>query len=889
MNLFRWLRWRSNAELDEELGTHLELEVQANLDRGMSPEEARAAAERRFGNAILVKQRARESDPLFHLQTFVTDVRHALRNLRGSPGFTVAAVLTLAVVIGANTAVFSVVDGVLLRPLPYPDPDRIVRVAARTLPQAEITGGEVPFSDRGYWHFFENNRTFEHFGAFRAYALPGEPDPWALTGEGTPVPVDVARMTASAFEALGVLPRPGRLPTAEEDVPGGPGVVLLSHTLWRGVFGSDPSAVGRTVELSGLPFEVIGVMPEGFEFPLPETDVWIPMRLNPSNPNFTLHGYDGVARLAPGATLDSAREDAARLIGGFGEAGYDASYLAGFFSGEASVRTLKEDIVGNSSRALLILLGTMGFVLLVACSNVANLFLARAESRARDTAVRMALGSGRLRLIRFVLTECVVLGLLGGAAGILLAWGGIRALVAVGPASVPRLGEIGIDGTVLAFTAGISILAGLLFALLPALRTASPGMLAILHGGGRSGSVGRERFGARGALVVTQVALALALFVGSALMARSFAALYSVDPGYDPEGVLTFTLSPSPTRYQGPEAVARFYDELLDDLRALPGVSAAGAITFLPLTGGLGADSDLFMAAQIEEFPPAAGEFPPTFLFRRVSPGYFEAMGIPLIEGRAFTTDDHLRQLPSLIISQSIRDEYWPGGSALGKRITIAGVPAQVVGVVGDIHDAGLDAPAEQVAYKPMRDPSGRGVLGMTVAVRTDRDPLSLSPEIRSVIASMDPDLPVADIRSMRSVVGDSISRTSFTMAIHGLAAGIALLIGGVGLYGVISYGVTQRTGEIGLRQVLGADAGSVRRLVLRDGMRMAGAGVLIGLVTALGLGQFLSSLLYDVGPYDMVSLLAGAAVLLGVAGLASVIPAARAARIPPAAALRGD
>jgi putative ABC transport system permease protein len=531
----------------------------------------------------------------------------------------------------------------------------------------------------------------------------------------------------------------------------------------------------------------------------------------------------------------------------------------------------------------------MGFVLLVACSNIANLFLVRTESRARDTAVRMALGSSRLRLVRYIVTEGVLLGLLGGAVGVLLAWGGVRALVAAAPASVPRLSEIGLSGTVLAFTAGVSILSGLLFAVLPALRLASPAMLAILHVGGRSGSVGRERFGARGALVVSQVALALALFVGSALMVRSFTALYAVNPGYEPAGVATFTVAPSPTNYAGPAAVARFYDELLDDLRALPGVSAAGAITFLPLTGGLGADSDLFLAAQVEEFPPPPGGFPPTFLFRRVSPGYFEAMGIPVIEGRTFTTDDHERQLPVLLISRSIKDDYWPDQSALGKRITIAGVPAEVVGVVGDIHDAGLDAPAEQVAYKPIYDPSGRGVLGMTVAVRADRDPTSLAPEIRTVVSARDPDLPVANIRSMQSIVGASVSRTSFTMAVLGLAAGIALFIGGVGIYGVISYSVTQRTGEIGLRQALGADAGSVRRMVLREGLRMAVVGVAIGLVTAFGLGQVLSSLLYGIRPYDAVSLVAGAGALLTVAALASAIPAARAARISPADALRSD
>ena len=891
MKIPKWLRWRSNAELDEEIETHLDMEVRANLDRGLPPDEARAAAKRRFGNPLMVKERAREGDLLFRLEGFFRDIRHAFRNLARSPGFTITAVFTLALAIGADTAIFSVVDGVLIRPLPYPDADSLVRVAARTLPQANITGGEVPFSDVGYWHFFNNNRAFEHFGAFRAYALPGEPDPWALTtADGSAISVGFARMTASAFAAVTVQPQIGRWPTPEEDAPDGPRVALLSHRLWSEAFGSDPSVIGRAVELNGIDWEVIGVMPRGYDFPSPETDVWIPMQLNPRNRNSVLHGFDGIARLAPGATIESARADARRLISGFSEAGYAASYMTGYFSGDASIRTLKDDIVGDSSRAVLILLGTMGFVLLIACSNVANLFQVRAESRTLDAAVRVALGSGRRRLIRYALTEGIFLGLLGGVAGILLAYAGIRALVAIRPSSIPRLDEIGINGTVLGFTALVSIAAGLLFAMLPALRTSSPSALVLLQGSGRNGPIGRTRHRTRIVLAVTQVALALALFVASALMVRSFAALYSVDPGFHAEGVLTFRVAPSPRRYQGAAAVAAFYDEFIDSLRALPGVSDAGAITFLPMTGGLGADSDLFLTAQIEEFPTAPGGFPPSFLFRRAAQGYFEAMRIRLVEGRTFEPGDHnFNQLGAMIISQSIKKEYWPNESALGKRITIAGRPATVVGVVGDVHDAGLSDPAEKIAYKPMFDSSGRGVLGMDVIVRTGLDPLRVAPEVQRVVRTLDATVPVANIRSMQSIVGASLSRTTFTMTILGLAAVIALLIGGVGVYGVISYSVSQRRGEIGLRQALGADRSSVRRLILREGVVICGTGIVLGIATAAGLGRVLSSLLYEVSPYDALTLIGGSVVLIGVVALASAIPAVRAARISPAAALRGD
>jgi putative ABC transport system permease protein len=812
------------------------------------------------------------------IASLLSDIRTALRVILKAPAFSAVAILTVAVAIGANTALFSVVNGVLLEPLPYPEPDRLVTVAAGTLPQA-AGDGAAPFSDRGYWHFVENNRSFEQFGG----SSQGQAQ-WPLNGEGPPLQVDVGRMTASAFELLGTQPQRGRLPTAEEDIPGGPQLVLLSDALWRGVFGSDPEIVGRSIQLNGTPWEVIGVMPAGYDYPTPEVDVWVLYQLDPASENFGGHHIGGIARLAPGATIESATTDAESLIARFDEVGYGPTWFEGIFSGEAEVSTLKEELVGDARRPLLILLGTMGFVLLIACSNVANLFLVRAESRTRETAVRVALGSGRRRLIQFVLTESVLIGLIAGLVGIVLAYLGTRLLVAMGPASIPRIGEIGIDGSVLAFTAFISVAAGLLFGLVPALRTGSPRMLESLRGGGQSGAGGRERVRIRNILVVTEVALALVLFVGSALMVRSFAELRSVHPGFDAEGVLTFRLSPAPTRYEDAEAVARFYDQLLDNLRALPGVSSAGAITNLPMTGG-----GPILTTQIDDFPTPEDEFPPTFLIRRATPGYFETMGVPLVEGRLFTTDDHDRRLGSLIISRSIKDEFWPNTSALGKRMQTAGAPARVVGVVDDIHDTGLDIPAEQFVYKPMLDSIGGGVRPMTVTVRTEIDPLSLTAQVRGVIEAMDPELPITELQTMSSVVGDSMSRTSFTMTLLALSAAIALFLGAVGIYGVVSYGVSQRTAEIGVRQAIGADAGTIRKLVLRNGMLLAASGIGFGLIAAVAMGRLISSLLYAISPYDVVALVGGSAVFLAVAALASAIPAERASRIPPAMALRGD
>ncbi len=806
---------------------------------------------------------------------FWNDVRFALRGLFRAPSFTVIVIGTLAVAIGANTAIFSVVEGVLLRALPYPDADRIVRVEAVRLPARPV--GNSPFSDRGYWHFVNNNRTFETFGGYSAII----PIQYPLTGDGQPLLVNVSAMTASAFEILGTPPERGRFPATEEDVPGGPRVALLSHGLWVNRYGSDPSVIGRIIELNGIQREVIGVMPEGYEFPTSEIDIWIPYQLDPASENVMGHRIFPIARLASGSTIEAAVADAESLIDRFDEAGYGSTFLANSFSGMAIVRPLRDQIVGNARQPLLILLGTVAFVLLIACSNIANLFLVRAEARTRESAVRMALGSGRGRLVRYVLTESILLALIGAAGGVLLAYLGTRALVSIGPTSIPRLDEIGIRTSALLYTGAVSVFAGLFFGVLPALRSGSDKMLGVLRDGGRGTTIGRERHRARSVLVVTQVALALVLLVGSGLMIRSFWELRAVDPGFTAEGLLTFRLAPSPAKYESAESVARFYDELIDRLELIPGVTSAGGVSRLPLTGVVPV-----LDTSIDEFPSAEGEILPSFLFRNVTPGYFETMGIPLVEGRLFTDDDHNARLGSLIISESVKDQYWPEVSALGKRITV-GIPARSVGVVGNVHAAGLEFPAEQYVYKPMLDSIGGGVRAMSMVVRSDADPLSLVPAIRSAIGSIDPDLPISAIRTMDDLVGASLSRTTFTMTLLAIAAIIALFLGSVGIYGVISYIVSRRTSEIGVRLALGADFRGVRRMILLQGMRLAGAGTVIGLIGAALLGRLLTTLLYGVTPFDPITFVGGSAIFLAVASLACLIPAQRAARAAPAVALQ--
>jgi predicted permease len=885
-------------EIVQELSQHLDDRWRELVAGGAPEDEARrlALGDFREGNLL-----AQYLAPLQQAQTPIPitpgaatghvlrdvwqDVRYAERTLRKQPAFTVAAVLTLALGIGATTAIFSVVESVLLSPLPYPDDGRVVRVGATTYASGDRAGS---FSPRGYWLFVNNNRAFEKFGGYRVLdsTVP-------LTGDVPPLLVDPGGMTLSAFEVLGVFPELGRLPTPEEDAPGGPSVALLSHDLWVSRYGGDPSIVGRIVHVSGAPREVIGIMPAGYDFPTPEVDVWVPLQLNPASANFAGHNIRAIARLAPGVTIEAATDDARSLIARFDEVGYDASWFEGIFDGGAIVRPLRDDVVRDVQQPLLIVLGTVGFVLLIACSNVANLLLVRAEGRRQEHAVRVALGSGRARLARLLLIESAVLAIVGGATGVLLAYAGVRALVSAGPAGIPRLDDISINGAVLAFTALVAVLAGLLFGVLPALRASSTPVTAVLRDGDRGTTVGRSRHRTRNALVMTQVALAFVLVVASGLMVRSFQALRSVDPGFSADGVLTFEVWPLPTKYKEAEAGAQFYDRLIERLEAVPGVALVGAIDALPLTG-----NDDGFAAVIEEFPPAADELPPAFKVRRTAPGYFEAMGISVVEGRTFTPDDHHRRLPSVIISRSVKARWWPNTSALGKRITFGNLSAAVVGVVGDVHDASLDVPVDRFSrlisaissgtlYLPMLDGANRGVQAMTMTVRTAVEPLRLVSTIRSAIAEVDSDLPMAKVQSMERVVGDSMSRTSFTMSVLLIAALIALFLAAVGIYGVLSYVVSQRTAEIGIRSALGASPGAVRRMVLSQGMWLAGIGLLIGLVAALMLGRVMVAQLYEVSAVDPVTLVAASATFLAVAALASVLPATRAAGTTPLDALR--
>lgn len=803
----------------------------------------------------------------------LNSLRLAFRSLLRSRGFFLVTVLTLAVAIGATTAICSVVDAVLLRPLPYPDAEELITL--RLPVQQEGAVESLPFSDRGFWHFHDGSRSYEHFGGFNS-------QPYPLVGEGDPVQLWVGIMTREAFDAIGVSPIRGRLPTAEEDLPNGPEVGLISEALWQGRFGGDPEILGRRVDLNGQLTEIIGVMPDSYDFPQSNTDFWIPYQLNRENQNFGGHHIRAIARLADGTTSEAAATEGASLVARFDEAGYGQEWLDNVFSGEVDIAGLHETIVGDSRRPLVLILGTVFFVLLIACGNVANLLLVRAESRTRETAVRTALGANRWQLIRDVLAESLVIAAVGGIVGIVLALMGTRVLVALGPSAIPRLDEIGMSPQILLFSAGLVIGCAVIMGIFPAVRVGMERSVEALRDGGRSATIGRDRHRARSFLVVAQVALALVLLVGSVLMVRSFQALRSVPTGFQQEGVATFSIRLSPTRIETPENAARFQTELANRLEEIPGVISAGGINVMPLTGG-----GPVLTTQIDEFPLAPGDFPPAYPIRRVSRGYFEAMGIPLVEGRTFDERDHDQRLGTVIVSASFKDEYWPNSSALGKRLQATAAPAEIVGVVGDVRDEGLDQPVQPILYFPLLDSIAGGTLGLTYAVRTRGDPATLVPQIRRAVAELDPDLPIVDISTMGGIVAESMSRTTFTMTLLVLAAVVALFLGSVGIYGVISYIVAQRTAEMGIRQALGASPGDVRTLVLRQGIALTAIGILVGLFATLWIGRSLATLLYVIEPFDLVSFAGGAAIFLAVAALASLIPALRASRVAPAIALR--
>jgi predicted permease len=812
------------------------------------------------------------------------DVHHATRRLLKSPGFTLASVVTLALGIGANTAIFSIVHGIVLNPLPFPEPDQLI------YPRHTAPGINLPVIDQSvgtYQHYRKHSRVLDAMGVFRIATRN-------LTGDGNPERVAGAVFSASMFDVLRVPPMSGRVFDAQEDRPGGPLVVVLSERLWTRRYGADPGILGRTVQINSEAHEVIGIMPREFAFPRRNTDMWLPFKLNPDTTELGGFNIRGLARLKPGFTADDAQRDFAGLVPRLVEA-YPNDVTPEFLERSQAapvVRTLKEHVVGDIERALWILLGTVAFVLLIACANVANLFLVRAESRQREVAIRTALGAGRVQLVRYFLTESALLAILGGALGLGLAFGAALALVRFGPSNIPRLQEVTIDGTVLLFTAAVSLLTGLLFGTLPSLRHASPNLVNCLKEGGRGSSAGRGRHKARNVLVVSQVALALVLLIGAGLMARSFWHLHNVDPGFEAEGVLTFHVTLPRADYPTAEASADAIQQLADRFAALPGVRAAGSTYILPIAEGWWADPLV-----IEDHPVGPDESAPMVNMNTASPGYFSAMGIPVRSGRAFERADHERRTGATIVNQELAERFWPGESPIGKRVyPFGGTPERwytIVGVTGNVRSLGLTTDPPAMIYLPIIGVDAVAEVWeprrMTFALRTAGEPEQLVGAVRSATWSVDPNLPIANIQTMERVLSDATTQTAFSMVLLAVAAAVALLLGAVGIYGVVSYIVSQRMGEIGVRMALGAGAADVSSMVLRQGTSVAAIGIGLGLAGAFALTRLLEAMLFGVSPTDPVTYGSVSVVLLGIALLATYLPARRASHVDPVTALRQE
>ncbi|HEX8825043.1 MAG TPA: ABC transporter permease [Archangium sp.] len=867
-------------DVDEELRFHLEMRAETLERRGLSPAEARAAAEREFGDVAGVREecvrigheREREMKRSRLWEALVQDVRYAVRTLWHSPGFTLVAVLTLALGIGATTSIFSVVRGVLLRPLPFHEPERLVRIWQASPAQSDLKGA---VSSVDYLDWKARQRSFDDMGAwYYAEGMTGVD----LSGEGEPERLPTTYVEDGFFSTLGVNPQLGRTLQADEHQPGRDAVVVISHGFWQRRFGGERAILGRSLTLGGVPHTVVGVMPPGFTFPSERVDVWLTTsHIGESGiPRVRQNRWQSVvARLKPGVTLEAARTEMNGVARQLAEE-YPAS---NFQSNAATVLPLHEAVTGDVRVGLLVLLGAVGFLLLIACVNVANLLLARSSVRERELAVRAALGAGPLRLVGQLLTESLVLAVLGGALGVGLAVWGTDALAALSSKQLPRLQEVRVDGAVLAFASAATLFTGVLFGLLPALRAGSPQLAPVLKASGR-GLTGGGGARLRGALVVTEVALAVVLAAGAGLAVRSLASLLSVDPGFRPEGAVVVSFS-VPEAHRGP-LLPQYLREVLERVRAVPGVQVAATAKHLPLEN-VGESQPVVITGQPLANPADA----PRANFLHVSTDYFRAMGIPLLQGRAFADTDSGEAPFVLVVSQSFARRFFPGEDAVGRMLQYGNRQAPIVGVVGDVRQRSLSEPAEPMAYIHVLH-NGRGHVDLIVRGQGGAS-LGLATSVRQALWSVNPSQSIIRITTLEEVVGEAVARPKLIAALLGLFAALSLGLGAVGIYGVLAYTVSQRQREIGVRLALGARPPEVLRMVLRSGMKLAGLGIALGVLGALALARVMASLLYGVTAHDPLTFAAVVVLLLGVALVACLVPARRAMRVDPAITLRGE
>ena len=823
--------------------------------------------------------------------TFTDQLRQVLRRLGRAPMFTAITLITLAAGIGANIVIFSVLEGVLLKPLPYPEPDRLISVW-HTAPGINIKNlnmaPSVYFIDR------EQSTTFQDIGAY-------DGDSFSVTGTGEPQLVHGLDVTDGTLPLLGVVPALGRLFTRQDDSPEAPDTVLISYGYWREKFGGDPAVIGRSITADGKPREIIGVLPQGFQF-LDDQDIAIiaPMKWDRSKLKLGNFSYRALARLKPGVTMAQASADVARMLPivsrsfpppeGFSTQLFENAHIG------PNLRSLKQEVIGDVGNVLWVLMGSIAMVLLIACANVANLLLVRVEGRRQELAIRTAMGAGRGRIAGDLLFESILLGLMGSLLGLALAYGALRILVAIAPMGIPRIHEIGIDGRVLLFTLAITLLSSLLFGSIPIFKYAGARLNASLREGGRSLSQSREQHRARNVLVVVQVALALVLLICSGLMIRTFRALMHVPPGFvGADTVQTF-------RFYVPEAqipdtederVVRMEEEILNKLAAIPGVSSVGFSSSLPMDGE---DSNDLLFAQDRSY--AEGDIPPIRRFKFISPGFFRTLGTPLVAGRDITWTDMYQKIPVALVSENFAREYWhDANNALGKRVRASSTDdwREIIGVVADMHDDGVNQDAPTSVYWPVmmdRFEGQKESLRRDIAF-TIRSPRAGSEaflkEVREAVWSVNPNVPLSSVHTLGHFYTESMARTSFTLVMLAVAGGMALLLGIVGIYGVIAYSVSQRTREIGIRMALGAQRQTLISMFVRHGLLLTGVGIACGLVASFAVMRLMSSLLFNVSPLDPVTYSAVTIVVVITAYLACYLPSRRAATIDPVDALRAE
>ena len=873
-------RREMDAEVDDELRNHLEHEAEKYRRAGLAPNEAVRRAHLALGGSEQVKQQSRDSRGTKFVEDLLQDLRYAMRSFAKTPSLTALIVLSLAIGIGANTAIFSVTSTLLLKPLPYPTPDRIAILWLRSpgigIPQDWPSPGQ-------YHDIVTQNHVFED----TTLAIG---DNFTLTDRSKAMKVDGIHATSSLLPMLGAKPMLGRIFLPEEDLPGKPETVVLTYGFWQREFASDPNIVGRAITLNGKSHTVVGVLSPSFRLNheviptisgIDKPDFFMPPLDEAKDPNnYGSENYNILARVRPGVTMKQAQSDidviAARLRE---EKHRDRSFTI-------SVVPLMEQVVGNMRTAALVLFGAVSLVLLIACTNVANLLLSRAAVRQREIAIRAALGAGRVRVVRQLLTESIALSLMGGVAGLVVSALSIFVARKMHPGNIPRLEELGMDLRVLGFTLAISILTGIVFGLAPALRASRVDLTTNLKAGAKgslSGGLSIRHDKLRGALVIAELAISLPLLVGAGLLVRSFVRLANVSPGFNPQQVVSMNVGAYGPKFKDPTTRVQFYQQLAERIRHLPGVTATGAVSALPLTSAIG-----WGGMHIEGYVPPSNE-PELQVDQRAStPPYFSAMQIPLIRGRMFAETDTDKMPPVAIVDQKMADRFWPGGDAIGKRIRPSDDSPwiTIVGVVGVVKEYGLDTDTRMVVYYPHAlRPNG----SMYVVARTASDPASTTTAITHLVNAINPDVPVYDVATMEQRVQDSMARQRFAMTMLGAFAGFAMILAAIGIYGVMSFLVTQGTADIAIRVALGARRASILSLVFRQGMWLAFLGIVVGLIGALGLTRMMSSLLFGVTPTDPFTFFSVLALLLLVALSACLFPAGRAMRIDPMVALRTE